>query len=208
MVHSYMVTPKQSPARRQLSLHRLESLTKLSVSLQILLKEAGIFHLLQMRSANGSDPSVLCFSNIQAMSTPSRHQLLFSSVLTPNIGLKLKRVWRSCEGWEHKKTRSIFIQEHKVNRYGEKHRQGPVMTAASKAGESQRLRAQQHVHWQTACTLTASTLTACGTPQMFCSPHFPSSSHLITSNDALDFKVTLTQARLAISILETCKNKK
>ena len=54
----------------------------------------------------------------------------------------------------------------------------------------------------------ASTLTACGTLKMFCSLHISIlHSHLITLNDALDFKVILTPARLAISILETCKNK-
>lgn len=74
-------------------------------------------------SANRSDSSSFCFSNIQAISSPSRHQLLFSNVLHQAFSSNL-RFEEAVKGENTKKQGSIFIQELKVNCCGEMHRQG------------------------------------------------------------------------------------
>lgn len=126
------------------------------------------------------------------MSPPSRHQLLFSS-LTPSIFLKFKNVWRSCEGWEHKKARIYFYTGAKSEVLSWDAQTGlrpTFMTAASKAQDSWRLTEHwsQHIHsmWYL---------------QMFCNLHFPAPLRRPWMS------VTLTPTRLAISILEACKDK-
>lgn len=90
------------------------------MSLKFLLKKASCIFL-QILSANRSNSSVLCFSNIQAISAPSRHQLLFSGVLHQASASKLRGSEEAVKGENIKKQGSIFIQEHKVNHDGEKH---------------------------------------------------------------------------------------